>query len=149
MKRLMKHFDCLLAVALACCTLTACGGDDDDDDIDPPSTSTQTVREMLIGTWEDAEDEDHPDRIELRKDGTGMYMAIHAHDHSEDETSSLSWFYDEDTKILTLVLEDTDDYDIDSYLISEISSSMVIAYGVNRETLETYYTERYILKRVN
>jgi hypothetical protein len=40
MKRLMKHFACLLAVALACCTLTACGGDDDDEPSNEESFST-------------------------------------------------------------------------------------------------------------
>ncbi len=158
MKNLMKLFACLLAVAMACCTLTACGGDDDDDPNgtipELPSTPSQTVKELLIGTWEIVWDDSEIERYEIRKDGTGYAEEIHINgDNSEKvhDSWNFTWFYDEETKFLKIVSEDPDDddgYDLDTFLVSEINSSMIIAYWVDNETLKPDYTDRWILKRI-
>jgi hypothetical protein len=133
MKEAIKHFACLLAVALACVTMTACGSDDDDDPDDPSS--------LLVGTWEttnrDGSDWD-TDRIILKSDGTGNGIEHYASSDPDQDPDpyTFHWSYNASTKIFTFVedpfydsVHDSyDDSDTYYYYVSEINATSAILY---------------------
>jgi hypothetical protein len=148
MKQAIKHFACLLAVAMVCCIITACGSDNDDDD----HPTTQTVKEMLIGTWDSTDDGGDITRYILNADGSGQGIEHYMSDEGLDpDIFGITWFYDEQTHILKLVMEDPesdDGYDTDELYVSDINSTMVILYEIDSKTGKPDTSDSYILKRV-
>jgi hypothetical protein len=152
MKNLMKYFACLLAVAMVCCTMTACGSDDDE----PDDTSAQS---MLVGTWEFTEYDGNfwdTDRMTLNSDGTGLGVEHYAcsDPNYEPDRYTFRWSYNESTKILTIVedafydsVHDTyDDSDTYYYYVFDINATSATIYDFEDGKVD--YEWRWVWTRV-
>jgi hypothetical protein len=161
MKKLLTHFACLVAVALACCTLASCGDDDDPED-DSGSTgggsttsTTQSVAQMLVGTWDAVEgDEDDPDdfcivRYTINADGTGRGIEHYqCHDNCTPDIWDFTWTYNEKTRIFTEDYDTDKGHDTDSYYVVDVSSTQAILCEIDEDTGKPDYDDTYVLKRV-
>lgn len=152
MKKRMKNLMTALMVLLACLTCPACSSSDDDSDKEP------SVKELLIGTWEEVEEwyngERRINHCTFNADGTGYYTETYEYapaytgEKEDSDTDYFVWSYEEQTKLLKMIFNKAGDEDLDIYLLSEILSNKITAYWVNNETLEVDYSEHYIYVKV-
>jgi hypothetical protein len=152
MKQAMKHLACLLAVAMVCCIMTACGSDNDDDGSDGSSS-------MLIGTWESTESYGsfwYTDRMILNSDGSGLGIEHYASSDPDldPDQYTFRWSYKASTKILTIVedayydsIHDSyDDPDTYYYYVSEINATSATIYDYEDGKIK--YEYGYVWTRV-
>jgi hypothetical protein len=152
MKKRMKHLISVLMVLLACLTCPACGSDDDDSD------KELSVKEQLIGTWEDVGEWYHGERETHRytfnADGTGYvtetyeYTAAYTGEKEDSDIDYFIWSYEEQTRLLKMIFDKGGDEDLDIYLLSEIVSNKITAYWVDNETMEVDYSDHYIFSKI-
>jgi hypothetical protein len=145
MKEVIKHFACLLAVALACITMTACGSDDDDDPDDLSS--------LLVGTWELTYEDCgywYTDRMILSSSGGGKGIEDYATNDPDCDPDpyTFRWSYNESTHILTIIEDDMPDDDSDTYYyyVSEINDDYAVLYDYEYGKVD--YDDRTVWYRV-
>jgi hypothetical protein len=139
---------------LACCALPSCSDDDDE-------PSWKSAKDLLIGTWDRRSEWYSGEWIGIsykiseiytfKKDGTGSLTETYLYadgTKDDDEITTFTWFYDEDTKILTMRYEEDNETYCDDCYISSIDSSTILAYW-EWDFQKGYYSNEFVLDRVN
>jgi hypothetical protein len=144
MKHLIKHLSLLLMVLLAGMTVASCGDDE------PNDSSAQS---LLVGTWESTTQSDgywDTDRMILNADGSGQGIEHYATSNPliNPDPYTFHWFYNESTKILTIIEDATYDDDSDTYYfyVSEINATSATTYEYENGKVD--YSYRLVWTRV-
>lgn len=123
----------LASVLISCFALTSCGSDDNDDNDSPDNPETENYAELIVGTWED--DDEENSRLVFNANGSGYEM------YYEDGSWEIEAIMDWRIRGNNLSLAWKDDDTITCTIMSLDKKHLVVLINVDGEYVQSSLTK--------